>query len=104
MRRAEKLRQLSLTAREAKAAELLNIDAVLTLIAKAASQGAETLRLTVDIPADIRDTSAAKTFDKTLKREGFSLTWESRAIPGKHNQTGADLTVFDPVIKWDIDK
>ena len=104
MKRADKLRQLSLTTREAKAAELLDIDTVMALAAKAASQGAETLRLTVEIPADIRDTLAAKTLEKILKREGFSLSWESRAILGKHNPTGTDLTVCDPIIRWDDHK
>lgn len=100
MKRAVKLRLLTADAREKLAAELLNPDKVLAQAAAAASQGAECLRVAVEIPADLRATTAAKTLESLLRREGFEVAWESRVLPGKANLTGADVTVFELVLRW----
>lgn len=104
MKRAGKLRALSLAAREAKAAELLNPDVVLTRAAEAASQGAEFIRISLEVPFDLRQTQAAQELHEKLVAEGFKVSWDIRQIPAKSNVTGADLTVNEPTIRWDSDQ
>ena len=101
MKRAAKLLTISREALERQAQTLLDPDAVLTLAAKAASDGAGKLRLTLDVAGDLRSTAAAKALEATLAREGFKLSWESRLVSGKANVTGADITVHEPVLSWD---
>ncbi|MCA3301219.1 MAG: hypothetical protein INF98_03515 [Roseomonas sp.] len=104
MTRGSKLRALSAKVREGKALELLNPDAVLALAATAASHGAELVRLTLETPADLRLTEAAKTLASVLAREGLQLAWEPRLLSGKTNPTGTDLMIYEPVITWQKDR
>jgi hypothetical protein len=103
MTRAAKLLTISRGALDRQAQELLDPDTVLTLATKAASAGAVKLRLTLDVAGDLRGTAAAKALEAILTREGFKLSWESRLVSGKANVTGVDLSVFEPVIAWDVD-
>jgi hypothetical protein len=99
--RAKKLQAISREALERHAQRLLDPDTVLTMAAKAASEGASKLRLTFDVPGDVRTTRAAQALEATLRREGFKVAWEQRLVSGKANATGEDLTIFEPVIRWE---
>ncbi len=101
MTRAAKLKALAAQAREDLAARLLAPDTVLTQMAEVAAAGGNLLRLSLDVPADLRQTVAAKHLAALLMREGFALTWEARLVGGKANVTGADVTVHEPVVSWD---
>lgn len=100
MKRAAKLLTISREALERQAQELLDPDTVLTLATKAASAGADKLRLALDVAGDLRSTTAAKALEATLTREGFKLSWESRLVSGKANATGMDLAIADLVVSW----
>ena len=99
--RAKKLQAISRDALARHAAKLLDLDTVLTMAAKAATEGASKLRLTLDVPGDLRTTPAAQALEATLRREGFKVAWEQRLVSGKANATGEDLTIFEPVIRWE---
>ena len=101
MKRAAKLLTISREALERQAQTLLDPDTVLTLAAKAASDGAGKLRLTLDVAGDLRGTAAAKALEAILTREGFKLSWESRLVSGKANATGGDITICEPAIGWE---
>ena len=101
MKRATKLKALAAQAREDLAARLLAPDVVLARMAEVAVAGGNLLRLSLDVPADLRRTAAAEHLVALLMREGFSVTWESRLFSAKQSITGNDVTVSEPVIGWD---
>ena len=61
-------------------------------------------RMTLETPADLRLTEAAKTLASVLAREGLQLAWEPRLLSGKANPTGTDLMIYEPVITWQKDR
>lgn len=101
MKRATKLTALAAQACEDLAVRLLAPDVVLARMAKVAAAGGNLLRLSLDLPADLRRTADAEHLVALLMREGFSVTWESRLASAKKSITGNDVTVSEPVIGWD---
>lgn len=98
--RAKKLQAITREALARQAQTLLDLDTVLTMATKAASEGASKLRLTLEVPGNLKDTEAAKNMQAILEREGFKVSWETRLIPAKANSSGADINISEPVIHW----
>jgi hypothetical protein len=71
MKRATKLEALAAQAREDLAARLLAPDVVLARMAEVAVAGGNLLRLSLDVPADLRRTAGAEHLVALLMREGF---------------------------------
>ena len=101
MKRAVKLRAVSLAALEKQAAALLNADTLAERAAAAAVTGALRVRVSHDIPGDVVSTEAVKAMEKVMRREGFKLSWEIRVLDSKASPTGDALTIMEPVIRWD---
>jgi hypoxanthine-guanine phosphoribosyltransferase len=93
------LQQESQAAREKRAAVELNVDVVRIAMFNAAKAGQTALRVKMPSDLDVRGTEAAVSFGAWIIENGFTLSWEKRAVD---LEDGRRVEVFEPEISWQI--
>lgn len=90
------VRELTLSAREALAKEVYDIDALHGQIIAAAGQGCSRAVIRPPRPVDLRATDAARMAEKHLTDSGFKVFWEAYVVETE----GQRLTALELQIEW----
>ena len=96
MKKGDKFRKLSATAREHYAVTALDAEAILAEAAKTAALGEHVHAVIFDRPVDLPRTEAAKTLKATLSEHGFDVEWQKRTIL----TGGFEKTAWTLVVRW----